>query len=140
MLRQFDALRRTIRDATALNEPYKLRSSAILELNRLATEGTNVYPGVYRPGDIVITKSRHNPPPASMVPGLVEEMSEYVNDHLKATPVHIAAYLLWRNQLDSSLLGRQWPDGASSCIRYALHQIGLRPAWHEDDSGTNLGR
>ncbi len=31
-----------------------------------------------------------------MVPALVEEMCDYVNENLDKTPIHLSAYLLWR--------------------------------------------
>jgi Fic family protein len=44
-----------------------------------------------------ISHSRHNPPPPDLVPGFVEEMCDYVNENAdKKSPVHLAAYLLWR--------------------------------------------
>lgn len=44
-----------------------------------------------------ISYSRHNPPPPDLVPVLVEEMCDYVNENAdKKSPVHLAAYLLWR--------------------------------------------
>lgn len=43
-----------------------------------------------------ISYSRHNPPPPDMVPSLMEEMCDYVNDNPEKPPIHIAAYLMWR--------------------------------------------
>ncbi len=44
-----------------------------------------------------ISKSRHHPPPPETVPGYVEEMCDYVNEHIgNKSPVHLTAYLLWR--------------------------------------------
>ena len=80
-LRQFDAVVENVDDALRGSRPFKLRPSTALELNRLAIEGTNQYAGVYRPHSIKIGGSKHIPPPSRDIPGLVEEMCEYVNDH-----------------------------------------------------------
>ena len=95
-LRQFDAVVEIIDEALQATGSFKLRPSIALELNRLAIEGTNQYAGVYRPHSIEIGGSKHVPPPSKDVPGLVEEMCEYVNDHWDHPPIHLAAYLMWR--------------------------------------------
>ncbi|MEO8050876.1 MAG: Fic family protein [Acidobacteriota bacterium] len=55
------------------------------------------YAGNFRPAGIAIGGSRHTPPGAHIVPGLVEEMCDYVNEHwAKLSALHLAAYVLWR--------------------------------------------
>jgi Fic family protein len=77
--------------------PFKLRPSIALELNRLAIEGLDAFAGNWRPGPVVISGSRHQPPPAFRVPELFEEMCDYVNDNWKAKrAAHLAAYVMWR--------------------------------------------
>jgi Fic family protein len=66
--------------------PFKLRPSQILRLNRVAILGLSPYPGVYRPDEMKIGLSRHNPPPPEMVPALMEEMCDYVNENLNKPP------------------------------------------------------
>lgn len=95
-LRQFDAVVKIIDDALRSNSPFKLRPSTTLELNRLAIEGTNQFAGVYRPHGIEIGGSKHIPPPSKDVPGLVEEMCEYVSSNWKQSSIHLAAYVMWR--------------------------------------------
>lgn len=59
--------------------------------------GISSYAGNYRPGGVAIEGSRHEPVGAHLVPELIEEMCDYVNDHWDAsTPLHLAAYLMWR--------------------------------------------
>jgi Fic family protein len=65
-------------------------------LNRLALEGINRYPGVYRPCPIEIQGSKHAPPPPYLVPELVEELCDYVNTNWDRTPIHLASYIMWR--------------------------------------------
>jgi len=93
-LRQVDAIRAFVRKS--IGTPFKLRISDILRLNRVAIEGLNPLPGVFRPDEMKISYSRHNPPPPDLVPEFVEEMCDYVNDNFDKPPVHLAAYLLWR--------------------------------------------
>lgn len=53
--------------------------------------------GNFRPSTVEIKGSRHVPPDAWQVPQLVEELCDYVNDNWeKATPLHLAAYVMWR--------------------------------------------
>ncbi|MGH9811189.1 MAG: hypothetical protein ACRD9W_28765 [Terriglobia bacterium] len=48
----------------------------MLQLNRIALDGLNVYAGNYRPANIYITGSQHTPPSVDEVPGLVEDLCE----------------------------------------------------------------
>ena len=64
---------------------------------RVLMDRLSEYAGIYRPAKIKIRGSRHAPPPADEVQGLVEDLCEYVNQHWEdKTPVHLAAYVLWR--------------------------------------------
>ncbi len=63
----------------------------------MAIEGLNRWAGVFRNDEMEISYSRHKPPPPDLVPGHVEEMCDYVNENAGTrSPVHLAAYLLWR--------------------------------------------
>ena len=79
------------------DRPFKLRPSIILDLNRLAIDGLDAFAGNWRPGAIEISGSNHQPPAAHLVPELVEEMCDYINDHWKdRRAAHLAAYAMWR--------------------------------------------
>jgi Fic family protein len=76
---------------------FKLRVSLVLALQREALRGISQYAGNFRPGGVEITGSKHAPPEAYLVPELVEEMCDYVNDNWHtSTPLHLAAYIMWR--------------------------------------------
>ena len=76
---------------------FKLRPSMLMQLQRVALQGLSVYAGSFRPGTVKIEKSGHVPPPAFLVPELVEQLCDYVNDRwLTATAMHLAAYVMWR--------------------------------------------
>jgi Fic family protein len=78
-------------------DAFKLRPSLILGLQREALAGISSYAGNYRPGGVAIEGSKHEPVGAHLVPELVEEMCDYVNEHWEeSTPIHLAAYLMWR--------------------------------------------
>lgn len=94
-LRQFDRLVEMI-DA-GLSGRFRLRPSQLMELNRIAVEGLVEHPGSLRRGGIQISGSDHVPPDSEAVPELVDELCDYVNDSWdNATPIHLAAYLMWR--------------------------------------------
>jgi Fic family protein len=66
-------------------------------LQREALAGISSYAGNYRPSGVSIEGSQHEPVGAHLVPEMVEDMCEYVNDHWnQSTPIHLAAYLMWR--------------------------------------------
>lgn len=95
-LRQYDAAIGAIQSALERGS-FKLRPSLILGLQREALAGISSYAGNYRPGGVAIEGSKHEPVGAHLVPELVEEMCDYVNDHwFGSTPIHLAAYLMWR--------------------------------------------
>ncbi|HMM89749.1 Fic family protein [Bradyrhizobium sp.] len=94
--RQYDAAIGAIHAALDRGS-FKLRPSLILGLQREALAGISSYAGNYRPGGVAIEGSKHEPVGAHLVPELVEEMCDYVNDHwTESTPLHLAAYLMWR--------------------------------------------
>jgi Fic family protein len=97
-LRQFDAGKAAAQEAIErlAFKPFKLRPSLILGLHREALTGISLFAGNYRPSDVEISKSKHRPPPAYLVPELVEEMCDYVNDNWKETAIHLGAYVMWR--------------------------------------------
>lgn len=95
-LRQFDLGMSIVEDALA-KDHFRLRPSILLSLHRAALEGINAYAGNYRPGGVEIKGSEHEPVGAHLVPELVEDMCEYVNDQWNnATAIHLAAFLMWR--------------------------------------------
>ena len=109
-LRQYDAGIKTIQTALELRN-FKLRVSLILALHREALADISSYAGNFRPAGVEIEGSKHEPVGAHLVPELIEEMCDYVNDRWEtehaASPCrlcHVAA------QLDSSFRRRQWPD------------------------------
>jgi len=95
-LRQYDAGIRAIQQALDRGV-FKLRPSLILALHREALAGISSYAGNWRPAGVKIEGSKHQPPGAHLVPELVEELCDYVNDHwTEATPIHLGAYVMWR--------------------------------------------
>lgn len=97
-LRQYDVGIRIIDTAIERGAAeFKLRPSTILTLHREALIGISAYAGLWRPAGVEIQGSRHSPPGAHLVPELVENMCDYVNDRWRdATAIHLAAYVMWR--------------------------------------------
>jgi len=95
-LRQYDAGIQAVQSALE-RRSFKLRMSLILALHREALAGISLFAGNFRPAGVEIEGSRHKPPGAHLVPELVEELCEYVNDRWEgATPIHLGAYAMWR--------------------------------------------
>ena len=95
-LRQFDEVVEQIEYWLQPERPFRLRPSSILTLHRKALEGISSFAGVWRPTGIEIAGSRHVPPPAHLVPELIESMCDYVNENWKRSAIHLSAYCLWR--------------------------------------------
>jgi Fic family protein len=96
-LEQFDAVINIVEQFTAPDHPpFRLRSSTILQLQRMALKGLSAYAGVFRPAGVDIGGSQHKPTDAHLVPTRVEEMCDYVTDNWTKPPIHLTAYVLWR--------------------------------------------
>jgi Fic family protein len=95
-LKQYDHVIQAIDYWLNSDQRFKLRPSLILQLNRIALEGISAYAGNYRPSDIKIEGSRHQPIGAHLVPEKVEELCDYVNEHWNLSAIHLAAYVMWR--------------------------------------------
>jgi Fic family protein len=97
-LRQYDVGIHIIETAIVrVPAEFKLRPSTILALHREALSGISSYAGLWRPAGVEIQGSKHSPPGAHLVPELVENMCDYVNERWRdATAIHLAAYLMWR--------------------------------------------
>jgi Fic family protein len=97
-LRQYDVGIRIIETAIERGTAeFKLRPSTMLALHREALTGISSYAGLWRPAGVEIQGSKHSPPGAHLVPELVENMCDYVNERWReATAIHLAAYLMWR--------------------------------------------
>jgi Fic family protein len=96
-LKQFDQVVEMIEYHLDPERPFKLRPSAFLNLHRTALDGISLYAGNFRPSNIEIGKSKHEPPPAHRVPELVEDLCDYVNSGWQErSALHLAAYVLWR--------------------------------------------
>lgn len=95
-LLQAERVRQHIVD-TLDGRPFKLRPSIVLGLNRCAIDGLDSYAGSFRPGGVVIGKSKHQPPDAHLVPELVDDLCDYVNENWETrSSIHLAAMIMWR--------------------------------------------
>ncbi|CTQ48301.1 Fic family protein [Jannaschia donghaensis] len=95
-LLQAERVRNCVLDALD-GQPFKLRPSRILDLNRVAIDGLDAYAGNFRPAGIKIGESKHIPPEGHLVPEFVEELCDYVNENWeKRTAIHLASFVMWR--------------------------------------------
>lgn len=96
-LQQIDAVVEIVEYHLQNRIPFKLRLSHLLHLHRIALNGISSYAGNFRPAGIKIGGSKHTPPGAHLVPGITEEMCDYINENWSKVPaIHLAAYTLWR--------------------------------------------
>ena len=95
-LRQYDYGIQVIHQALERGA-FKLRPSLILALQREALADISAYAGNFRPAGVDILGSKHKPAAAHLVPELVEELCDYVNDNWETqTAIHLASYVMWR--------------------------------------------
>lgn len=95
--RQFDLAIDIIKTFLEPDRPFALRPSLIQQLQSIAVEGIEHYPGEWRTGPAKITKSNHVPPGPHLISFQVQEMCDYVNDNWhEETAFHLAAYVMWR--------------------------------------------
>jgi len=96
-LRQAEHVREYIIQSMDAERPFKLRPSTLLDLNRCAIDGLDAYAGLWRPAGIAIAQSRHTPPEGHLVPKLIEELCDYINDNWEdKSAVHLASVMMWR--------------------------------------------
>jgi Fic family protein len=92
-LLQFDEVLKLVDQARS---GFKLRPSTVQRLQRLAIQDIYTCAGNYRTGPVCINGTTHQPPPAHEVAEHIEEMCEYVNLNWDRSPLHLAAYIMWR--------------------------------------------
>jgi Fic family protein len=96
-VRQFDTVLDLIDQVERDQRPFKLRVSIIQQLHRLAMEGLSAYAGNWRPGKVAIGLSKHKPPEAFLVSGLMEEMCDWINENWnEKSALELSAYVMWR--------------------------------------------
>jgi Fic family protein len=94
---QFDRVLDLIDEVVRGSRPFRLRTSTILDLHRIALNRLSTYAGVYRPSDVEIGQSKHVPPKAHLVPELVEDMCDFVMANFEGgNALHLCAYVMWR--------------------------------------------
>lgn len=76
---QYDAGIKTIQDALERSS-FRLRPSLVLGLHREALDGVSLFAGNFRPAGVKIEGSAHEPVGAHLVPELIEDMCDYVNE------------------------------------------------------------
>lgn len=76
---------------------WRLRVSHITGLHGIALRGISPHAGITRPSKVEISGSSHEPVPAHLVMGLLEELCDYVNDNWEdSSPIYLASYVMWR--------------------------------------------
>lgn len=94
---QFDRVLDHIDLVEREGRPFRLRILTIQELHRIALEGLSAYAGNWRPGNVRIGQSEHEPPAAHLVAGLMEELCDWVTDRIGIeSPITLCAYVMWR--------------------------------------------
>ena len=94
---QFDRVLDLVDEVVRGARPFRLRTSTILDLHRLALDGLSSHAGNFRPADVEIGQSKHIPPKAHLVTGLIDEMCDHVMDNFEsAQALHLCAYVMWR--------------------------------------------
>lgn len=89
-----EIIRNHIKDS---ERPFRLRSSVVLQLHKVALEGIHLFAGAFRNTPVSIGGSRHTPVDAFMVPDEMHDLCDYVNNSWATrSAIHLSAYVLWR--------------------------------------------
>ena len=95
LLRQYDLLEDCVTIALETNSHYP-DHQLLRNLNQTAVVHLSEHAGVYRPHDVRINKSEHQPPPWREVPSLT---NDFLNDLARRwnseEPIWLSAYCLW---------------------------------------------
>ena len=91
---QYDYIVRLVQDS---DSRFSLTIPIILELHRLAIQDVYACAGKFRLGGIAITNTPHKPPEPEKVQEFCEQMCSYVRSNWNRSPIHLAAYLMWRH-------------------------------------------
>lgn len=94
-LLQFDEVLRLARESIE-SKSFKLRPSTLQAFQRLAIKDIYTCAGNFRTGPVLIGGSSHRPPRPEDISAHIDDMCDYVNDTVGKTPIHFAAYLMWR--------------------------------------------
>jgi Fic family protein len=95
--RQYDETLEMIQYYLNPERPFALRPGLIQQLQATAIQGLVANPGQWRSTPVQISKSKHQPPPPHLVPPLIAELCDYVNDNFhERPPLHLAAFVMWR--------------------------------------------
>lgn len=96
-LKQFQTVVEMIQYHLDPERPFRFRPSQLQTLQRVALAGLDSYAGNWRPGGVEIHGSQHAPPEAFRVPGLIEDLCDYVNAKWnEKSPQHLASYVMWK--------------------------------------------
>lgn len=90
----FEAIERMVEPSKA---GFSLTPDTLLSLHELVIRDLYTCAGQFRVVNVGITNSLHQPPNWEQVPKLVGEMCTYVNENFGRSPIHLAAYLMWRH-------------------------------------------
>lgn len=94
---QFDNAMQLVEQHLDPERPFKLRVSTILEIHRWALQDIHEFSGNFRPAEVSINESKHQPVDRALVPHLVEEMCDHVNDNWESkSALYLSAYIMWR--------------------------------------------
>jgi hypothetical protein len=130
-LRQYDRMVEIINETLRPPQRFRLRPSAIQELNRISITNLEAEAGRWRNEPIVIEGSEHQPPPWEEVPKHVDDLCDYVNDNWNVrSPFHLAAYVMWRlNWIHPFVDGNGRTTRAVSyyvlCVKLGFHIPGV---------------
>lgn len=83
-------------EAQNWNTDSRLTPDLVRELQRLSVNQIYRCAGEFRDGPVTILGVQHHPPEHTEVAGLIDQMCAYVHANWERTPIHLAAYLMWR--------------------------------------------
>lgn len=93
LARQYDVAVRLVNESAGV---FCITPEILKNLQRIAIENIYVCAGEYRTWPISISGTSHAPPNWRDIPSLIAQMCDYANSTPGSTPIHTAAYRMWR--------------------------------------------
>src|SRR5271157_2441984 len=104
----FEAIEKMVTDSKA---GFSLTPNTLCTLHKIVIQDIYTCAGQFRTSPVYISRpgivdnSQHQPPAWPLVNSYVEEMCRYVNENFGKSPLHLAAYLMWRHNWIHPFMG-----------------------------------
>jgi len=98
----FEAIEKMVIDSKA---GFTLTPHTLCTLHEYVIRDIYKCAGQFRTAPIIISGSKHQPPVWPLVAPMVDDMCKYINENFGKSPLHLAAYIMWRHNWIHPFMG-----------------------------------